>query len=134
MPLAFSTAYYSLPSYRSDFFIQSHLTSSGIIQELGAAVHEWSGTDAEKIAFLQQQATEDLAEARCFPVPERYVLVAVNSDATWNGLDYRGHEGLVQGGRHLELFEVIFQAMNASDDPLICITPVVDGKVLIKAI
>lgn len=34
-------------------FIQSGLTPSGIIRELGAAVHEHSGTDAGKIAFLQ---------------------------------------------------------------------------------
>ena len=34
-------------------FIQSGLTPSGIIRELGAAVHEHNGTDAGKIAFLQ---------------------------------------------------------------------------------
>ena len=115
-------------------FIESGLTLSGVIRELGATVHEQSGTDADKIAFLQKQATADLTEARRFAVPERYVLVAVNSDATRNGLDYRGYERLVQGGRYLELFEEVFEAMNASDDPLICITPVVDGKVQIKAI
>ena len=114
-------------------FIQSRLASSGIIQELGATVHEYSGTDAGKIAFLQSQAEADLTEAQRFPVPERYVLVAVNSDITRSGLDYRGYEGLVQGGRHLELFEEVFQTINAPADPLICITPDVDGKVEIKA-
>ena len=59
-------------------FIQSRLTSSGIIQELGATVHEHSGTDAGKIAFLQSQAEADLAEAQRFAVPEHYILVAVN--------------------------------------------------------
>lgn len=36
-------------------FIQSGLTPSGIIQKLGATVHERSGTNADKTAFLQQQ-------------------------------------------------------------------------------
>lgn len=115
-------------------FIQSRPASSGIIQELGAMVHEHSGTDAEKIAFLQSQAKADLTEAQRFAVPERYVLVTANSEATQSGLDYRGYERLVQGGRHLELFEEIFKAMNAPADPVICITPVVDGKIEIKAI
>lgn len=86
-------------------FIQSGLTPSGIIRELGAAVHEHSGTDAGKIAFLQNWAAADLTEALRFPVPEYYVLVVVNSDAARNGLDYHGYEGLVRGGRPLELFE-----------------------------
>lgn len=86
-------------------FIQSGLTPSGIIRELGARVHERSGTDSDKIAFLQKQAAADLAEAQRFPVPAQYVLVAINSAATQVGLDYRGYEKLVQGGRHLEVFE-----------------------------
>ncbi len=114
-------------------FIQSGLTASGIIQELGARMHERSGTDADKIAFLQKQAAEDLAEVQRFPVPARYVLVAINSAATQAGLDYRGYEKLVQGGRHLEVFEEVFQAMDAPADPLICITPVVDGNIRIQA-
>ena len=115
-------------------FIQSGLTASGIIQELGARVHERSGTDSDKIAFLQKQAAADLAQVQRFPVPAQYVLVAVNSAATQAGLDYRGYEKLVQGGRHLEVFEEVFQALGAPADPLICITPVVDGKIQIEAL
>ena len=110
-------------------FIQSGLTPSGIIRELGVWVHERSGTDSDKIAFLQTQAAADLAEAQRFPVPAQYVLVAINSAETQAGLDYRGYEKLVQGGRHLEVFEEVFQAIHAPADPLICITPVVDGNI-----
>ena len=114
-------------------FIQSGLTQSGIIRGLGARVHERSGTDSDKIAFLQKQAAADLAEVQRFPVPAQYVLVAINSAATQTGLDYRSYEKLVQAGRHLEVFEEVFQAMNAPADPLICITPVVDGNIRIQA-
>ncbi len=113
-------------------FIQSGLTPSGILQELVALVHEHSGTDADKIAFLQKQAVEDLAEVQRFPVPKRYVLVAIHSaatHATQAGLDYRGYEKLVQGGRHTEVFEKVFRAIDAPANPLICITPVVDGNI-----
>ena len=90
-------------------FIQSGLTQSGIIWELGSRVYERSGTDSDKITFLQKQAEVDLAEAQRFPVPAQYVLVAINSDKTQTGLDYRGYEKLVQAGRHLEVFEEVFQ-------------------------
>lgn len=115
-------------------FIQGGHTPPNFIRELGAAAHDRHGTDGAKIAFLQEQAGDDLKAARRFPLPERYTLLSAGSAATQTGLAYSGYERLVRSGRHLEVFEEVFQAMDAPADPLICIMPVVDGVIRVEDI
>ncbi len=115
-------------------FVQSGSTLPNIIRELGAVVHDCSGTDDAKLAFLQEHAGDDLKAARRFPLPERYTLASANAAATQTGLTYSGYDRLVQLGRYLEVFEEVLQAMDGPADPLICITPVVDGVIQVAGV
>lgn len=99
----------------------------GIIRELGAATHDRAGTDQEKLKFLQAQVSTDFSATRRFPVPSRYILVKPGA-ADDAGLQYRAFQALTQSGRHLEVFEEVFAALEGPDNPLFCITPVVNGE------
>ena len=115
-------------------FMQSGSALPNLIRELGAVAYDRDGTDDAKLAFLQEHAEDDLKAARRFPLPERYTLVSASTAATQTGLAYSGYEKLVQSGRYLEVFEEVFQAMDGPADPLICITPVVDGLIQVAGI
>ena len=115
-------------------FMKSSSILPDLIRELGAVAHDCDGTDDAKIAFLQKHAEDDLKAAQRFPLPKRYTLVSATTAATQTGLAYSGYERLVQSGRYLEVFEEVFQAMNGPADPLIWITPVVDGVIQVAGI
>jgi hypothetical protein len=45
-------------------------------------------------------------------------------------MPYRKFSKLEKRGRQFELFEEIFSSLNVPQNPLICVTPVLDGKIL----
>jgi hypothetical protein len=104
-----------------------------IIVGLGARCHQGEGSDQEKVAFLQRQVKHDLTGAERFPIPERYHLVFPDG-RTHTGIQYQSYQQLARLQRHLDLFEEVFAHFGASDNPLICITPVVDGKPRIEGV
>lgn len=99
----------------------------GIIREFGATTHDREGTDQEKLKFLQAQVPTDFSAARRFPVAPRYILVKPGA-ADDAGLQYKAFQTLTQSGRHLEVFEEVFAALEGPDNPLFCITPDVNGE------
>ncbi|WP_406698248.1 hypothetical protein V5E97_05265 [Singulisphaera sp. Ch08] len=103
-----------------------------LITKLGGLCHEKGGTVREKIAFLQANLTRDLLNATEFPIPESYTLVTPSGTET--GLRYEGYLKLSELGRHLKVFEEVFEHFDGSEDPLSCITPIVDGKPKIEII
>jgi hypothetical protein len=104
-----------------------------IIVGLGARCHQAEGSDREKIAFLQRQVKHDLASAERFPMPKRYHLVFPDG-RTGTGIQYQSYQQLAMLQRHLDLFEEIFTHFGASENPLMCITPVVDSKPRIEVV
>ncbi len=52
------------------------------------------------------------------------------SDKYGNFMKYNKFARLESKGRQFELFEEIFQRFQVPQNPLICVTPVVDGKIL----
>jgi hypothetical protein len=104
-----------------------------IIVGLGARCHHADGTDGEKLALLQRQMKHDLPGAERFPIPERYSLVLPDG-RSGTGLHYQSYQKLALLQRHLDLFEEIFTHFGASDNPLMCITPAVDGIPKIEAV
>ncbi|MGC1362727.1 MAG: hypothetical protein WA419_13780 [Silvibacterium sp.] len=84
------------------------------IKELGVAVHHLDGTDQEKLLELQNLVDTDYKTAARYR-PRNLI--------TW---EY--YEGLVSLGLELSVFEAIFQDLNAPKQPLVVITPVVNGK------
>ena len=44
-------------------------------------------------------------------------------------MNYKKFHKLEKRGMHFQLFEDIFQKFGVAEKPLICVTPVVDGKI-----
>jgi hypothetical protein len=99
-----------------------------IITGLGAAAHEASGSDAEKLALLQARVEADLAHARRYPVPGRYEVVDSSGSCRAGALPYHGFLDLAARGDHLDVFEEVFVGLDAPPAPLTCITPVIGGR------
>ena len=98
-----------------------------IIRRIGAVMHEMDGSDEDKLAFLQFQFATDLPEAKRYPVPSRYILI--NDGERYPGaISYDGFMELASIGRQTEFFEEVFKELKAPPRPLMCVTPVVDGK------
>lgn len=99
--------------------------NDGLIAEVGATCHRMNGTDAAKTAFLQQRVNVDWQTTKRYPLPAHFKMVS--SGTQLPGISYEMFLALIQADKHLELFEAAFQEFDASDSPLFCITPIVDG-------
>ena len=99
-----------------------------IIRGFAAKVHESDRPDAEKLRFLQLNVDADFPIAERFPFPSRYQFANMATGEVSPGLQYHIYMEMARRERHLELFEEVFQSLDAPDAPLTCITTVVDGK------
>lgn len=90
------------------------------VVEFRAACYEMEGGDDNKIAFLKSRAKEDYASAFHFEAPK-------NNKNEF--MRYRKFSSLEKHGMQYQLFEEIFEKFELPDRPLICVTPVVDGKI-----
>ena len=91
------------------------------VVEFRAIAYEMEGGDETKIKFLKSKARDDFDKAYRFDAP-------VNSRGKF--MPYRKFSKLEKRGRQFELFEEIFSSFNVPQNPLICVTPVLDGKIL----
>lgn len=90
-----------------------YFVDDGIINETAIRSHNRVGTDEEKLAWLRSNVVSDLPRAIRVPMSK-----PISQDALI---------ALQRLGRHLEVFEPLFQSVGASSSPLCCITPIVDG-------
>ncbi|MCF5897745.1 hypothetical protein ACE1BG_02505 [Aeromonas veronii] len=89
------------------------------IFELGVTSHEISGSDDEKINFLQQNIQNDLWSCNRYPVPD--------SLCERNGTLSTAHfNSMIRLGKSIELFENIFKILNAPENVLYISTPVIN--------
>jgi hypothetical protein len=95
--------------------------NDGLITEFRAAKYEVSGSDEEKITFLKSKAEFDFHQAEVFDVP---------IDKNGQKMSYKKFYKLEKQGFQFQLFEHIFDYFNAPENPLVCVTPVLDGKIL----
>lgn len=93
----------------------------GVIEEFRAYSYEADGTDDEKISLLKKNAANDFSSSFKFDAP------VSNSGKK---MKYKQFSKLEKQGKQFLLFEEIFQKFQVPDSPLICLTPVVDGKIL----
>jgi len=93
----------------------------GVIEEFRAYSYEAQGSDEEKISFLKKNASHDFASAFIFDPP------ISNSGKK---MTYKQFSRLEKQGKQFLLFEEIFQQFQVPDAPLVCLTPVLDGKIL----
>jgi hypothetical protein len=79
------------------------------------------GSDESKIKFLKEQAVNDYESAYTFDAP---------SNKHDSFMKYYKFAKLEKRGMHYKLFENIFSEFDVPENPLICVTPVVDGKIM----
>jgi hypothetical protein len=97
------------------------IINDGNVVEFRAVAYEKDGGDDRKIEFLKSKAVEDYEKAYRFNAP---------TNKFGNSMPYKKFAKLENRGRQFELFEEIFTKFNVPENPLICVTPVLDGKIL----
>jgi len=95
--------------------------NEGIIDEFRACSYEADGSDEEKISLLKTTAVRD------FPSSYKFDPPISNSGKK---MKYKQFTRLEKQGKQFLLFEEIFKKFRVPNSPLVCLTPVVDGKVL----
>ena len=94
--------------------------NNGLVEEFRAISYEMEGGDDRKIEFLKSQAKMDFPKSIIFDAP---------SDENDQFMKYSKFHKLEKRGMHFQLFEDIFQKYSMPENPLICVTPVVDGEI-----
>ena len=98
------------------------IIENGFVVEYRANAYEIGGDDEDKIKYLKARMKEDFTKAYKFDSP---------SDKYGRFMKYQKFAKLEDRGKHPDLYEEIFSKFNIPDRPLICVTPVVDGKITI---
>lgn len=83
-----------------------------------AFAHEMEGGDDRKIKFLKDNVDEDYPNSIDFDAP---------SNKKGEYLKYKKFARLEQQGMQFQLFEEIFQHFSVPQNPIVCVTPVVNG-------
>ena len=96
------------------------IINNNIVEEFRAYSYEMEGGDDRKINFLKSHAKEDFEKSVRFDAP---------SDKNGKFMSYNKFHKLEKRGMHFQLFEEIFERYGVPQNPLICVTPVVDGKI-----
>jgi hypothetical protein len=105
----------------------------GFVLQIGCTAHERSGSDHEKMRFLQEQVKEDYKRCERFQLPDWCMVVDSTGACLRRCITYDTFNSLRLADRLLMLEEV-FQASHAPQSPLIVITPVVDGAPAIDVV
>ncbi|RJQ61241.1 MAG: hypothetical protein C4517_09055 [Stygiobacter sp.] len=95
----------------------------GSVASFRAKAYEMEGEDSAKISFLKERAAEDFASAFVFDSPK-------NKKGEY--MPYKKFSKLEKQGLQYQFFEEIFEKFRVPQNPLICVTPVVDGEVFGK--
>ncbi len=108
-----------------------------IIREIGAIWHRRSGTDEEKISFLQSKVYDDYRVVSKRRMPESCILVHADGRKEAGAISYETFKKLA--GINNKMMEVLEDAIfshchNIPRNPVIVITPIVDGVVRIDGV
>jgi hypothetical protein len=114
----------SMSEIVANLFVYVH---DEVVEELGVVRHDLEGTDDQKIAFLKSQVIADASRSTRHPLPVANIKIWIGVDAT-NGLPFQMYSYLARTGNALRFFEEPLAAINAPQESLVCITPIVDGK------
>ena len=97
------------------------IIDDGLVVKFKAFSYQVEGGDDYKIDFLKNRVEEDFSRAYHFDAP---------SNKHGRFMSYNKFAKLEKRGRQYELFEEIFSSFDVPEKPLICVTPVVDGKIV----
>lgn len=85
--------------------------------------YESDDGDNEKIKFLKSRVKSDYNSAYVFDAPQ-------NEKGEFMG--YSKFAKLEKRGMQFQLFEEMFSSFNVPENPLVCVTPIVDGEILVS--
>jgi len=97
------------------------IINNGFVVGFRAMGYEIEGGDDNKIKYLKSRVVADFNSAYKFDAP---------TNAKDEFMKYNKFAKLEKRGMHFQLFEDIFSHFEVPEHPLICVTPVVDGKIL----
>ena len=97
------------------------IINNGFVISFRAVGYEREGGDDNKIKYLKSRVVEDFDSAYKFDAPR-------NDKGEF--MKYKKFAKLEKRGMQFQLFEDIFSHFKVPEHPLICVTPVVDGKIL----
>lgn len=97
------------------------IIENGFISSVKAVSYNYSGNDEEKIRFLKLKAKTDLPAAKEFRAPVRN-----NKEQ----MSYKEFNKFERQGLQFRFFEDIFEEFNVPENPLVCLTPVVNGQII----
>lgn len=98
-----------------------------VIKSLGAVAHDFDGDDDQAKIFLQSRAGVDASRAARYPLPVADIKSCLGVDAV-QGLSFEVYSYLARMGKAIWFFEGPLQDLKAPERPLVCITPIVNGK------
>lgn len=96
------------------------IIENGLVVAFKVKAHEMEGGDDRKIKFLKENVNADFETARDFSAPQ-------NEKGKF--MKYNQFAKLEKQGMQYKLFEEIFQSYQVPQNPMVCVTPVVDGKI-----
>lgn len=97
------------------------IIENGLVTSFKVKSYEMEGGDDSKIEFLKSRAREDYSSAYSFDAPR---------NKRGEFMKYNRFAKFEKQGMHFQLFEEIFSNFKVAENPLICVTPVVDGKII----
>lgn len=96
------------------------IINNGFVEEFRAIAYEKEGGDDSKIEFLKKSAKSDFSKAYHFDAPQKDDGKFMTDRQFWK---------LEKRDKHLVLFEEIFSKFRLPENPLICVTRVIDNKI-----
>ncbi len=99
------------------------IIDKGFVTAFRAKAYQHDGSDKSKFEFLKDHAKGDFESAYRFDAPQ-------NKKGKF--MAYRKFSKLESRGMQYMLFEEIFEKFDVPQNPVICVTPVVDGEVWSK--
>lgn len=110
-----------------NLFIYSNM---GLLNKVGAVCHTFTGTDEEKIEYLEERVQIDFENAIQFEIPDSISIKY--KEIKRNGIDYMTYRDLCHNGHALIIFANVFREFNVNTNPLVIITSVDNGKIRIE--
>jgi len=96
---------------------------NNIVVKFKAKAYDSDDGDNEKINFLKSRVRQDFNSAYVFDAPQ-------NDKGEF--MAYSKFAKLEKRGLQFQLFEEMFSSFNVPENPLICVTPIVNGEFLIS--
>lgn len=95
-----------------------------MVVKFKAKAYDSDDGDNEKINFLKSRAKQDSNSAYVFDAPQ-------NEKGEF--MNFNKFAKLEKSGMQFQLFEEIFSSFNVPENPLICVTPIVDGEISVTS-